>query len=218
MQQINEKQHYATIISSLNKEYNNLKLGRRMNTVDSYLLDIVFNLIHNEKLNLTTTDEQSLLKIYNTILYNSKTICSDVYIDTCESEIKSKFIQADNTDCGSTSSGSSPEIPVYHISYWQENSISNTIEDIIPEVDNRVKQDATYPAFETGVTINYSNIGRVCFMLNNTLSSDEYSIYDLLDNNVTSSFSRYYDSTDKYILFVSNNIYSYGDILFKIKI
>jgi len=101
------------------------------------------------------------------------------------------------------------------ISYWQEDSITNTIEDIIPEINNRVKLNTTYLDFSDGKTITYSNIGRICFLLNNETSIN-YSIYDELNNNVTSLFDIQYASSVSSVIIVSKSIYGYGDIKFKI--
>ena len=217
MQHVNEKSHYATVISSLNKEYYKVRVGKQINAVDIYLLDITFNLLNGSELTLLDSEIECLLDIYSVIINSSKNICINTYLDTCKSDIKSKFIQADNTDCGSIGSETDVEIVLNRVYYWQEDSILNKYEDIIPEIGNRIKQDDTLSAFNIGKTISYSNIGRVCFLIDNTLPSDEYSLYDILDNNVTSAFSRYYDTTEKYTVFISNNIYAYGDILFKIK-
>ena len=46
MQSINNKSHYATLISSLNKEYLNAKLGKTLKPNNLYILDIVYNLLN----------------------------------------------------------------------------------------------------------------------------------------------------------------------------
>ena len=74
MQQINEKSHYSTIISSLNKEYKKTKLGKTLTPNDIYLLDIVYNLLQGCCLELSDIETKKLLQLYNNILFNSKII------------------------------------------------------------------------------------------------------------------------------------------------
>ena len=48
------------------------------------------------------------------------------------------------------------------------------------------------------------------------MEADDY--YNKAEGLATKHWYDYiYDTTDKYTVFISNNIYSYGDILFKIK-
>jgi hypothetical protein len=211
MQQIYEKSHYATLISSLNKEYKKIKIGKSLTPNDIYLLDIVYNLL--QEINLTLSDEEKnkLLKIYNILLYNSKVICNNTYNEVSQMSKIDKFIQAEKTDCNNIPS----ETILGIISYWQEDSITNTIEDIIPEINNRVKLYTTYTEFSIGKTITYSNIGRICFLLNNETSVN-YLIYDALNNNITSLFDIQYILDINSVIIVSKSIYSYGDIKFKI--
>lgn len=211
MQQIYEKSHYATLISSLNKEYKKAKIGKSITPIDIYLLDIVYNLLQEENLTLSDEEKSELLKIYNILLYNSKIICNNTYNEISQMSKVDKFIQAEKTDCNNIPS----EVILGIISYWQEDSVTNTIEDIIPEINDRVKLNTTYLDFSDGKTITYSNIGRICFLLNNETSIN-YLIYDELNNNITSLFDIQYVSYVSSVIIVSKSIYSYGDIKFKI--
>lgn len=211
MQQIYEKSHYATLISSLNKEYKKAKIGKSITPIDIYLLDTVYNLLQESNLTLSDTEKDKLLKIYNILLYNSKVICNNTYNEVSQMSKVDNFIQAENTDCNNIPS----EVILGIISYWQEDSITNTIEDIIPEINNRVKLNTTYLDFSDGKIITYSNIGRICFLLNNETSIN-YSIYDELNNDITSLFDIQYVSYVSSVIIVSKSIYSYGDIKFKI--
>ena len=82
MQQINEKSHYSTIISSLNKEYKKTKIGKTITPNDIYLLDVVYNLLQGCCLELSDIETKKLLKIYNTLLHGSKVICNNNYQET----------------------------------------------------------------------------------------------------------------------------------------
>lgn len=211
MQQIYEKSHYATVISSLNKEYKKAKIGKSIIPNDIYLLDTVYNLLQESNLTLSDTEKDKLLEIYNILLYKSKIICNNTYNEVSQMSKIDKFIQAEKTDCNNFPL----ETILNVIYYWQEDSITNTIDDIIPEINDRVKLQATYLDFSDGKTITYSNIGRLCFLLNNETSVN-YSIYDELNNNVTSLFNLQYISVINSVIIVSKSIYSHGDINLKI--
>lgn len=217
MQQINEKSHYATLISSLNKEYKQTKLGKSINSIDVYLLDIIYNLLQESNLTLSDEEITKLMKKYNTILYNSKVICNNTYQEVYQMSKKDNFIQAEKTDCNNIPS----EIIEGQIYYWQEEDYNTTIDDIIPltytEGYFSDKLFDTYSNFENiGKTINYEYLGRLCFYA--TESDDrKFVITDILNNDVTDIFDIIYlvDSNDT--LFVSKDFYTPSDIFFKFK-
>ena len=95
MRQINEKSHYATVISSLNKEYKKTKIGKLITPNDIYLLDVVYNLLQGCCLELSDIEIKKLLKIYNTLLHTSKIICNNNYQEIYQMSKKDKFIQAE---------------------------------------------------------------------------------------------------------------------------
>ena len=129
---------------------------------------------------------------------------------------KDKFIQAEKTDCNTIPLQSTPT----KIYYWQEESYLTTIEDIQPLTYNEEyftdKLFDTYDNFENiGKTINYENIGRICFYA--TESNDQqFIITDILNNDVTDIFDIVYLSDSNNTLFVSKDFYTPSDIYFKI--
>lgn len=215
MQQINEKSHYSTTISSLNKEYKKTKIGKTMTPNDIYLLDVVYNLLQGCCLELSDIETKKLLKLYNTILHTSKVICNNNYQEVYQMTKIDKFIQAEKTDCNTI-----PVKPVTNkIYYWQEVSYLTTIDDIILLVDNEGyftdKLSDTYSNFENiGKTINYPYLGRICFY---ATKSDNYKfvITDLLNNDVTDIFDIVYLPDLNDTLFVSKDFYTPSDIFFK---
>lgn len=215
MQQINEKSHYSTIISSLNKEYKKTKIGKTITPNDIYLLDVVYNLLQGCCLELSDIETKKLLKIYNTILHTSKIICNNNYQEVYQMSKKNKFIQAEKTDCNTI-----PEQPIINkIYYWQEESYLTTIDDIIPltygENYFTNKLYDTYSNFENiGKTINYEFLGRICFYA--TESNDyKFIITDILNNDVTDIFDIIYLSDSNDTLFISKDFYTSSDIFFK---
>jgi hypothetical protein len=215
MQQINEKSHYARIISSLNKEYKKAKIGKSINPIDIYLLAITYDLLQEVYLTLSDKEIKQLLQIYSTLLYKSKIICNDNCQETYQINKKNNFIQAEKTDCNNIPTQPSK------IYYWQESLgvIANEILELIANGDYLdTKLSDLKPVFEEGKNINYINIGLICFALNNISLIDNYHIYDD-DNNadITAGFESFYNEDLKVRIFISYNIYSYGTMNFKIK-
>lgn len=217
MQQINEKSHYSTIISSLNKEYKKTKIGKTITPNDIYLLDVVYNLLQGCCLELSDIETKKLLKIYNTLLHGSKIICNNNYQEVYQMSKTDKFIQAEKTDCNTI-----PIQPkVTKIYYWQEQSYLTTITDIIPLLTSTNyftnKLFESYSNFENiGKTINYPYLGRICFYATES-DNKNFIITDVLNNDVTDVFDTNYSSTLNNTLFVSKDFYTPSDIFFKFK-
>lgn len=217
MQQINEKSHHSTIISSLNKEYKKTKIGKTITPNDIYLLDIVYNLLQGCCLELSDIEIKKLLKIYNTILHSSKIICNNNYQEVYQMSKKDNFIQAEKTDCNNIPSQNIKD----QIYYWQEEDYNTTIDDIIPLTYTEGyflnKSFDTYFNFENiGKTINYQYLGRLCFYA--TESNDkQFIITDILNNDVTDIFDIIYLADSNSTLFVSKDFYTPSGIFFKFK-
>lgn len=217
MQQINEKSHYSTIISSLNKEYKKTKIGKTITPNDIYLLDVVYNLLQGCCLELSDIETKKLLKIYNTLLHGSKIICNNNYQEVYQMSKTDKFIQAEKDDCNTI-----PTQPkVTKIYYWQEQSYLTTITNIIPLLTSTNyftnKLFDTYSNFENiGKTINYPYLGRICFYATES-DNKNFIITDVLNNDVTDVFDTNYSSTLNNTLFVSKDFYAPSDIFFKLK-
>lgn len=217
MQQINEKSHYSTIISSLNKEYKKTKIGKTITPNDIYLLDVVYNLLQGCCLELSDIETKKLLKIYNTLLHGSKIICNNNYQEVYQMSKTDKFIQAEKDDCNTI-----PTQPkVTKIYYWQEQSYLTTITDIIPLLTSTNyftnKLFESYSNFENiGKTINYPYLGRICFYATES-DNKNFIITDVLNNDVTDVFDTNYSSTLNNTLFVSKDFYTPSDIFFKFK-
>ena len=217
MQQINEKSHYATLISSLNKEYKKTKTGKSINPIDIYLLDIVYNFLYGTNLALSVIEVKKLLKMYNIILHGSRIICNNNYQEVYQMTKKDKFIQAKKTDCNNV-----PLQPkVSKIYYWQEQNYLTTIDDILLQIPNvgyfTNKLFDTYSNFENiGKTINYNYLGRLCFYATES-NNQKFIVTDVLNNDVTDVFDTNYSSTLNNTLFVSKDFYTPSDIFFKLK-
>jgi hypothetical protein len=216
MQLLNEKSHYSTIISSLNKQYKQSKIGKSITPNDIYLLNIIYKLLIDDIVELTDNEKKQLLTLYRTILYNSKYICYSNYICNTYIKTKDKTIQANKEDCNNI-----PNVSINNIYYWQEEDLNTTIEDIIPltytEGYFTNKLFDTYSNFENiGKTITYTNIGRIAFYATES-NNQSFIITDILNNDVTDIFDIIYLSDSNSTLFVSKNFYSYGNIFFRFK-
>lgn len=204
----NDTNHFISVVSSLDKSYINGKLNGILNTSDIYLLNTIYNFLIKFTDSLTADQINQLSLLYNSIFYNSKNICKTYDINS--SLINNKKLFTQNALIKTNSLPSSR-----FIEYWQEEVITNEIADIIPEISNRIKQQDTYEHFTEGKIINYSNIGRICFLLNDETSIN-YSIIGELNSDVTALFNIQYISSLNAVLVVSQNIYSHGDIYIKI--
>lgn len=213
MLEISEKAHTSVLIGSLDKIYRKTLLGNKINSHDIYLLNIIFKLLDGCCLELTNTQRRILLDLYRKLYFKSEQICPGPTIKKYQITVVPKFIQAESTDCNTYPHADK-------IFYWQEVNISTLLADIQPLVDDTDYLDNklfdTFTNFESGKEIEYSNIGRICFlaMESNTLN---YEIKDIDNNNVTDAFDIVLIPVINSTLIVSKNFYSHGNINFKIK-
>jgi len=209
---INEKTHTSVVIGSLDKIYNQSRVTGVLHSNDVYILDAIYKLLSGCSTSITHIQRRSLISLYNTILNTSKYTCKSIILNQDKVILKSKFTQAEYTDCNTIGN-------LQKIYYWQEPNIDILLDDIISNVSVngylQTKSFDTIPVFEIGKTISYINIGLISFAITNSLETDNYRLYDIMNNDVTDGFTRTY-LDNKTILFVSNNIYSYSDMFIKI--
>ena len=212
MTEINDKNHISILLSSLNKSYKQAKLKGKLNSIELYIFNIIFKLLNDEYLVLTTEERKCLISLYEKMYINSKNICNNLPI--YKTKYVTKFFQAESTDCNN--------YPKFEkIYYWQEEDIDNRIADVVIVVDNlnylTKKLGDTEPNLEIGKNIQYNYIGVICFLITDALTTDVYKIYDILNNDVTNGFDTQYIDDLNSILFVSKNIYSHNLMNLKIK-
>ena len=112
-----------------------------------------------------------------------------------------------------------PPTPEPDVYYWQVDNINDTITQVLPLVNPTflaTKPKKVLSDFEDGVSVTYTEIGRICFAIYEN-DDTNYIIKDILGNNVTSGFDSAYISADKIKLFVSKNFYTFSTINFKIE-
>lgn len=209
---INETNNQAITISSLNKIYNQAKINGKLDSVNLYILNIIFKLLNGCCITLTNYEKQRLMEMYRKIYFHSNTICKNAFVEPYQ-YLKPKFFQADLEDCNSFN-----KFP--KIYYWQEIDHNTTSSDIFNLIDDtnyfKNKPFDSYQNFEIGKIISYSNYGKIVFLATETLVTDVFKIKDILNIEVNDSFTITYNNTINSTLFVSKNNYSYGDINFKI--
>lgn len=213
MMDINEKTHTSVVIGSLDKIYNQSRVTGILHSNDVYILDAIYKLLSGCTTSITHIQRRSLISLYNTILNSSKYTCKSIILNKDKVILKSKFTQAEYTDCNTTTN-------LQKIYYWQEPNITIIEKDIINNVSIngylQTKSFDTIPNFEIGKTISYTSIGLISFAITNSLETDNYRLYDILNNDITDGFNRTY-LNNKTILFVSNNIYSHSNMFIKLK-
>lgn len=103
--------------------------------------------------------------------------------------------------------------------YWQETNLALDLGDIqvlLTPTYLAAKDDLPYKIFEDGYVVDYTNVGRPVFVLDDVDDAD-YAIIDALNNNVTETFDVQYISGTRQALFVSKEFISVSDIYFKFK-
>lgn len=211
---INEKRHISTIISSLNKDYKRSKKYGELNPLEIYYIDMIYNLIYNCGLNINDKDINSLISLYNKISYKSENICQNKELKPFHLNVKPTFIQPESSDCGSI-----PNDIKNKIYFWQQNSLTDRIAEVkllITESFLSTKYYHSPEAFEQGRDLAYDSIGVICFLDDNSTTTN-YEIKDQLGNIVTDAFRFYNSLAKRQTLIVSKNIYSFGEMFFKIK-
>jgi hypothetical protein len=210
---VNDKNHTSLVIGSIERIYNRSKIYGKFKIKNLYFIDIIAKLLYRDCITLTSEQTNSLLSIYYATTSQSGELCRPTVCKIYQSSIRPNFIQAEADDCNDV-----PKFP--KIYYWQEGSITSNLASIRPLVDdyNYIggKLSDTYESFHKGRDVHYTNIGRICFLATESTTTT-YSMYDILGNNVTDAFDIVLIPLIKSTLFVSKNIYSHGDIYFKIQ-
>jgi len=211
---LNDKLHTSSIINSLNKAYNQSKLNGKLVTEDIYLLDSIYKLLDGCEMSLNNKQLKNLKELYISILNNSKYICKTPIFKTYYSKEVIPFVQAESQDCNNI-----PKLDLIY--YWQESLgvlPSTILANIATDQYLQTKPSDLKSKFIEGKDINYTDIGLICFALNDVLVIDNYHIYDDdNDSDVTLGFESFYNTELKTRIFISYNIYSYGLMNFKIK-
>jgi hypothetical protein len=214
MLEINKINNTSIIINSLDKIYKKAQLTAKLNSSNLYILNVIYDLLDNCCLELSNEQRIKLMDIYRNLYFCSENICKVSNIKKYKIEPKIVFEQAETTDCNQYTK-------FENIYYWQEENFDYTINNVLPLISQtgffQNKLFDTEVNFNLGVDCSFSKIGYVCFAILDSLKTDTYKIYDILNNDITHMFQRVYVNEINTILFVSNNIYSHSITNIKIK-
>lgn len=205
---IEQNNHQAVLNSSLDVVFNKARISGKINVINIYILNIIFKLLNTPYIELTVTQKEYLINLYRQVYFESKEICKiKDYNPTIYPTIKT-FKQADFTDCNNF------EV-IENIYYWQNDSLS-LITPVISTLDffNDKEFDSKLN-FQNGKSISFSLIGQINFAIFKSDNSD-FEIKDILGNVINSQFNKIFNSTYNVTIFTSKNIFSHGDINFKI--
>lgn len=209
MIEITIKNHLGVLIGSIEKIYKRAQLNGKLETVDIYYLNIIYKLLN--KLELTNDENNKLISFYNKLSFYSDNICPPKVIKKYQTTPKPIFEQAQTTDCNTVPMNKS-------ILYWQEiYTLDNTVITNLVDDTNYLTNipSDTYEAFEIGVNIDYTKIGKIIFLALES-NTTNYIVKDALDNDVTHTFEITLVPQLNATLFISDNIYSHGTMKFKI--
>jgi hypothetical protein len=211
---INEKNNTAIMISSLGKIYNNIRLRGTSNSKDLYLLDSIYKILNGCYESLSYEQRKELFLLYEQVSKSSNMICYNAFYSCEQDNQKSDFRTESENSCSNYPSQN-------NIYYWQELEIGKSTALIISEaftqgfVDD--KEFDSFDVFTEGKELTYSNVGKIGFLISGINSTDNYKIYDINNNDVTSGFVTSYSSDIKSRIFVSFNEYVPSTITLKIK-
>lgn len=213
MENIKELSHIKTLISSLILIKDISKKTGQIKSKDVYFLNMIYTLIYKCNLELSGEELNCLIKLYKKVYYKSDYICKNNYEKVRHVNLKNTFEQLESSDCNQQESTN------HKIYFWQQNSLTDRIEQVkllITENFLNTKYYHSPEAFEQGRNLAYDSIGVICFLDDNSTTTN-YEIKDQLGNVVTDAFRFYNSLAKKQTLIVSKNIYSFGEMFFKIK-
>ncbi len=203
------KNHLGVLIGSIDKIYKKAQMVGKLESKEVYYLNIIYKLLNNSE--LTNSQNNQLITFYNKLSFYSDNICPPKVIKKYQTTPKPKFEQAEITDCNTVTLNKS-------IFYWQEiYTLNNSqITDLVDNTNYLMdKPSDTYENFEIGKNIDYTKVGKIVFL---ALESDtlNYTIKDVLNNDVTHTFNISLIPQLNATLFISDNNYSHGIMNFKI--
>ena len=204
------KNHLGVLIGSIDKIYKKAQMVGKLESKEVYYLNIIYKLLNNSE--LTNSQNNQLITFYNKLSFYSDNICPPKVIKKYQTTPKPKFEQAEVTDCNTVISNKS-------ILYWQEvYTLNNSqITDLVDDTNYLTdKPSDTYENFEIGKNIDYTKVGKIVFL---ALESDnrDFTITDVLNNDVTHTFSLTYLPQLNATLFISDNNYAHGTMFFRFK-
>jgi len=190
---INEKANTSILINSLEKIYNNSRITGKLESIDLYILNIIYNLLTGCCITLTNTQKMQLMDSYRKIYFNSKNICPSSLINKYLVEYKTKFVQAETDDCNIT--------PIINkIFYWENRNFLDPDYDLViveqaKDTEFLFAQDfQTYEFFNSGYEwpLEIGDTRVMCINIYEIQPNIEYKLYNEFEEDITSSFYYHY--------------------------
>ena len=207
MIEITPSNHAKVLNASINKIYNRSRIKGKLDSIDLYIFNVLYNGIMHCNLELTHDQRKQLECVYR-ILYNtSPDICKVNGLQGLNLQRNTKFIVPPK--------GTPNVTPVISkVYYWQEPTPFTEYTDIVDAIinDNYLddKPTVSKTTFEFGIDVPLTHIGRIVFVFNQSLASSSFVIKDFLGNNVTHAFTKIIIPEKKMVAFVSENVHSFG--------
>jgi hypothetical protein len=117
-------------------------------------------------------------------------------------------------------SGVEPNPNTISVNYWQLENSADGIDEVAPLINQSyllTKPLLNLTSFENGVTVEYTEIGRIVFALSQVNYNLNYKFRDALGNDVTSIFDQIYFPDTFIKLYVSKLVFAPSNIPFKIQ-
>jgi hypothetical protein len=138
----------------------------------------------------------------------------DILIYNSEEDCYCCFPESENKEILNPSTDNSDDM-VY---YWQYSDLSKDILDA-PNIDQAfldLQNSENVESFINGFVVPYSLIGRIGFAITN-VDEDYYQIIDVFETDITDvAFDKYYDAANRIQIYISKEIYSHGNIYYKL--
>ena len=206
---------YYFIDSSLyNKNLDNVAISMNCNTSEK-----IFCYLAKQMVTGDSDTKRLFLQIVGMYYLSFYYTDLDLSIDTEESSyINNKYKSTKILKC-LKNMGMIIAPPIASVYYWQLSNMVDDIADIIPiftlsYLNNRPNE--LLSVFEQGKVVNYNNIARIAFAIRKVQISD-FVVTDVLNNDITDEFDKYYFSSTETWLFVSKLVYSNSNMYFKFK-
>lgn len=201
MVNVKDNVHTSTIIASLDRMMDKASIYGRVESEDLYLLNTIYNLLNTMCLSLTNTQRQKLISIYNKLAFKSKDICTSTMLKAFQQPMKNKTSRSFvDPECITKN---------LNINYWKAPMFSEN-EEIVEMISRTFLENKPFKTrenFNEGSNASITGIGKICFFIN-TLSNTNITIKDILDNDITDTFSIEYVSSLNGILIISNLMYN----------
>jgi hypothetical protein len=208
MIEISKANHLKILNASLNKIYNQARIKGKLESVDLYIFNVLFNYISTCETDLTNEQIKKLECIYR-ILYNTSEDICKVSLTGARVQHRTKFVAPPKSV--------TPITPVVSkVYYWQEPTPVTEYPDIVEAIlnDNYLddKPFTTKTLFEFGIDIPLTHIGRVAFAFDPSFPASSFLIKDFLGNDITHAFTKTNITSLDIVLFTSDFVYAYGNL------